>query len=75
MSKWRRSTWVLIAIVTFWAALFVIWLVLPDPGTDEAAVLTARVVRFAICTIGFSFSVVLWGMYRWFAIQSRSEDR
>jgi hypothetical protein len=71
VTRWRRSTWVLIGLVSLWAALFFIWIVLPDPGTDYPAVVTARIVRLAICIFGFSFSVVLWGMYRWFAIESQ----
>jgi hypothetical protein len=62
---------VLIAILTFWAALFVAWLVVPDPGSDEAAVLTARAVHLAIVVFGFAFSVCFWGIYRWYAIEAR----
>ncbi len=71
MRQWRVSTWVLIGMIVLWAVLFVAWFIVPDSGTDEAAVLTARAVRFGIWTIGFAFSMVFWGMYRWYAIQSR----
>jgi hypothetical protein len=69
--QWRKSTWVLVAVVGFWAVLFVAWFVVPDSGTDEAAVLTARAVHFGIWAIGFAFSLVFWGMYRWYAINAR----
>ena len=61
----------LIAIVAFWAWLFVAWLVVPDSGTDLPKVLAARIVHFAICAFGFAFSVCFWGIYRWYAIQAR----
>src|SRR4051794_36421142 len=71
VARWRRSTWVLIGLSVFWALLFVAWFIVPDSNPDEAAVLTARAVHFGIWTFGFAFSTLFWGIYRWFAIQSR----
>lgn len=69
--SWRRSTWVLAALIIFWLALFVAWFVVPDTNPDDASRLTALAVHFGIWAVGFSFSVVFWGIYRWFAIESR----
>ena len=71
LPKWRRSTWVLIGLIALWAWLFVAWFIVPDSGTDEAQVLAARGIHFGIWAIGFAFSLVFWGMYRWYAIEAR----
>jgi len=71
LPKWRRSTWVLVGLIVLWAVLFVAWFIVPDSGTDEAQVLAARGIHFGVWAIGFAFSLVFWGMYRWYAIQSR----
>jgi hypothetical protein len=71
LSKWRKSTWVLVGLIALWAVLFMAWFIVPDSGTDEAQVLAARGIHFGIWAIGFAFSLVLWGMYRWYAIEVR----
>jgi len=64
MQQWRRSTWVLVALIALWISVFIAWFVVPDTGTDEAARLTALAVHFAIWAIGLTFSIVIWAAYK-----------